>query len=72
MYRAVSAGARLRPAAVAAVRHQSNATGLPSWVGVRINGKKALVHPKASVLQACEEGECPGAWAVGVERGGPR
>ena len=35
----------------------SGASALPSWVGVRINGNKVLVHPKASILQACEEGE---------------
>ena len=45
--------------AVASARAQSTdaaaAGALPGWFGIRINGRKALVHPKSSVLQACEE-----------------
>jgi len=42
-------------AALGGARQQSTSTALPNWFGVRINGKKVLVHPKATVLQACEE-----------------
>ena len=56
-----SASPRLRGAVSALVRAQSTAAASsappPSWIGIRINGRKVLVHPKSTVLQACEEAQ---------------
>ena len=48
-------------AVAVAKRAQSTAAAAgpapPSWVGIRVNGRKLLVSPKMSVLQACEEAQ---------------